>query len=107
MVFKANLVKELQNTFSKTSNGKESSNFTYYSYFFVLFESIAIYAIKRNRRYQKDCWHWEKKVKRIENIAKYFIPISQKKVFHCLFYENWTKQLCKTGRYSIFYAKFE
>ena len=55
LVFKANLVKELQIKFSKTSNEKESSNFTYYSYFFILFQSIAIYAIKGNRRYQKDC----------------------------------------------------
>ena len=37
------------------SNEKELSNFTYFSYFFILTESIVIYAIKRNRRYQKDC----------------------------------------------------
>ena len=48
------------------SNEKESSNFSYYSYFFISFESIAIYAIKRNRRYQKDCWHWEKSWKELE-----------------------------------------
>ena len=47
--------KEFRNNFSKTSDEKESSNFTYYGYFFILFESIAIYAIKRNKRYQKDC----------------------------------------------------
>ena len=66
LVFKANVVKELENTFSKTSNEKESSNFTYYSYFFILFESIAIYAKKRNRRYQKDSGNWEKKSRKFK-----------------------------------------
>ena len=70
LVFKANLVKELQIKFSKTSNEKESSNFTSYSYFFILFQSIAIYAIKGNRRYQKDCWHWEKKSRELKRLQK-------------------------------------
>ena len=79
LVFKANLVKELQIKFSKTSNEKESSNFTYYSYFFILFESIAIYAIKGNRRYQKDCEHWEKKSRELKRLQKTSFPEPKKK----------------------------
>ena len=100
MVFKANLVKELQNTFSETSNGKESSNFTYYSYFFILFESIAIYAIKRNRRYQKDCWHCGKISKELKRSQQNLFqkPTKKKEVFQTPFYENGNKQSCKPRR---------
>ena len=55
LVFKINRCKELGINLSKSSNGKELSNSTYFSYFFILFKSIAIYAIKRNRKNQKDC----------------------------------------------------
>ena len=34
---------------------------SYYSRLFILFISMATYTIKRNRRDQKDCCHWEKK----------------------------------------------
>ena len=34
---------------------------SYYSRLLILFISMATYTIKRNRRDQKDCCHWEKK----------------------------------------------
>ena len=86
LVFKANLVKELQIKFSKTSNEKESSNFTYYSYFFILFQSIAIYAIKGNRRYQKDCWHWENKSRELKRLQKTSFQKNKKKCSRRVFF---------------------
>ena len=70
LIFKTNLGKELGINSSKSSNEKQISNLTHYSYFFILFGSIAIYAIKRNRRYQKDCWHWEKKSKELKRLQQ-------------------------------------
>ena len=44
LIFKTNLGKELGINSSKSSNEKQISNLTHYSYFFILFGSIAIYA---------------------------------------------------------------
>ena len=76
LIFKTNRGEELGINFTKSSNEKELNNSTYYSYFFILFKAKTKYAIKRNRRHPKRFLTLRKKVKRIEKIAKDFIPKS-------------------------------
>ena len=90
LVFNANPGEELRNNFSKTSNEKQSSSFTYYSSFFILFQSIAIYCIKRNRWYQKDCWHWEKKSKDFKRLQQTSFQKNKKKCSRVFFMKNET-----------------
>ena len=70
LIFKTNLGKELGINFTKISNEEELSNSTYYSYFFILFKAKAKCAIKRNRRYLKDFWHWEKKSRELKRLQQ-------------------------------------
>ena len=74
LIFQTNPGKDLGINFKKSSNEEELGNSTYYSYFFILFKAITKYAIKRNRIYPKRFLTLRKKVKRIEKIAKNFIP---------------------------------
>ena len=85
LIFKTNLGKELGINSSKSSNEKQLSNLTHYSYFFISFGSIAIYAIKRNRRYQKDCWHWEKSWKELERSQQAWFGKPRKKCSRVFF----------------------
>ena len=106
MVFKVSLGKELRNKFSKMSNEKELSNFTYFSYFFILTESIVIYAIKRNRRYQKDCWHCEKNSKELKRSQQTSFRKPRKKCSRVFFMKIRTNSHVSQGDKAYFTESF-
>ena len=88
------------------SNEKELSNFTYFSYFFILTESIVIYAIKRNRRYQKDCWHCEKNSKELKRSQQTSFRKPRKKCSRVFFMKIRTNSHVSQGDKAYFTESF-